>query len=352
MGRSHRRGFTLIELLVVIAIIGVLIALLLPAVQMAREAARRMQCVNNLKQLALAVMNYEGANGSLPPTAICSSANTSNSCFGKTPDFSMKARLLPFLEQAQLYSALNSSAITFNPVNVTGRFGKVAAFLCPSDANEPSVSVAVGTFTGTLPSTNYPNCIGTFAPESPATGTIDGPAYYIGATSPMSSTVYLSSITDGTSNTVIFGEFVRFRATTQGGSWQIYQDAADSAKVVTPLATLATNCQSALVVAPAATGVSSDDGMKGLDWLYQHCGAGGCYSHVMTPNKKACYFAGSKTAGHPTSTMVGASSSHPGGVNVALLDGSVRFIKDTVSQQTWWALATRAGGEVVSADSY
>jgi prepilin-type processing-associated H-X9-DG protein len=296
-------------------------------------------------------MNYTDVNGALPPTAICSSSNTSNSCFGKTPDFSMKARLLPFLEQTTVFNALNVSAVTFNPVNITGRFSKVATFVCPSDASELSVVVTVGGFTGTLPSTSYPNSIGTFAPEA-ATGTVDGPAYYPGASSPASTTVSLASVADGTSNTVIFSEFLRFRSSTQNGNWQIYQDAADSAKVATPLRTLAADCQASVVIAPAASGVTSDDGMKGIDWLYQHCGAGGCYSHIMTPNKKACYFTGSKTAGHPTSTMIGASSFHPGGVNVAFLDGSVRFVKDTVNQQTWWALATRAGGEVVSADSF
>jgi prepilin-type processing-associated H-X9-DG protein len=145
---------------------------------------------------------------------------------------------------------------------------------------------------------------------------------------------------------------VTYENSTQNGTWQIYQDTVDSAKVAAPLLTLATDCQAAVTIAPAATGVASDDGLKGVDWLFQHCGAGGCYSHVMTPNKKACYFTGSKTAGHPTSTMVGASSFHPGGVNVAFLDGSVRFIKDSVSQPTWWALATKAGGEIVSSDSY
>src|SRR3954452_16033563 len=100
-------GFTLIELLVVIAIIAVLIALLLPAVQAAREAARRAQCVNNLKQLGLAVQNYADVDGALPPTAICASANASNACFNKTPDFSMKARLLAHMEQTPVYNALN-----------------------------------------------------------------------------------------------------------------------------------------------------------------------------------------------------------------------------------------------------
>src|SRR5262245_12785986 len=135
----QRRGFTLIELLVVIAIIAVLIALLLPAVQAAREAARRAQCVNNLKQLALAVQNYHDVNGARPPTAICSSANASNVCFGWTPDFSVKARILPFLEQTQIYNALNTALITFSPDNITGRFSKVGTFVCPSDGSEPTV---------------------------------------------------------------------------------------------------------------------------------------------------------------------------------------------------------------------
>ena len=97
---------------------------------------------------------------------------------------------------------------------------------------------------------------------------------------------------------------------------------------------------------------SSDDGIKGVEWLFQHCGAGGCYSHIQTPNKKACYFTGSNTAGHPTSTIVGASSNHAGGVNVTFLDGSVKFVKDSVSQQTWWAIATKSNGEVIDASSY
>src|SRR5579884_3453922 len=131
--RAHlrRRGFTLIELLVVIAIIAVLIALLLPAVQAAREAARRASCVNNLKQMALAVMNYESSTGCLPPTG---NAAVSNS-------FSMKPRILYFMEQVSAYNALNQSFPYSDPTNWTIRTMQIQAFLCPSDANVPSSTV-------------------------------------------------------------------------------------------------------------------------------------------------------------------------------------------------------------------
>ncbi|MBX6316693.1 MAG: DUF1559 domain-containing protein [Isosphaeraceae bacterium] len=317
----RRRGFTLIELLVVIAIIGVLIALLLPAVQAAREAARRAQCVNNLKQLGLAIQNYHDVNGVIPPTALGSG----------TPDVAMKPRLLPFMEQTAAYNALNVSFKYSDPSNSTIRYMKLNVLLCPSDTNTPSTTVG---------STSYPNNIGTFILNN---GTMfDGPAYEMAAN--YGPPVSFATVTDGTSNTAIFSEWTRGRGTSnpaQPGRWVVYMS-TDPYTQAAPLPQLAANCQNQTTL--------YWDG-KGGEWLDQNCGKGGGYSHINTPNKKACFFNGSS----PLSkyhTMVGASSYHPGGVNVAFLDGSVKFVKDAVSQQAWWAIATKAGGEVISADSY
>src|SRR3954453_621292 len=207
--RRKRRGFTLIELLAVIAIIAVLIALLLPAVQAAREAARRSQCVNNLKQLGLAIANYESSNGSLPPvgTAFQDGVNVN--------DFSMKVRILPFIEQNAIYNTLNqsffslSNTAAYSLMQSTAVTATVNSFLCPSDGNDPSYTQN-GFKTG---QSSYGNNIGTCLTLNGLNS--DGPAYRIGD-SKDGPVVTLASVTDGTSNTAMWSEWIKGKNTNIG----------------------------------------------------------------------------------------------------------------------------------------
>jgi len=357
----RRRGFTLIELLVVIAIIAVLIALLLPAVQAAREAARRSQCVNNLKQLGISVQNYADVNGTLPPTG----TNATNNQF--VNDFSMKARLLPFMEQTPLFNALNNS-YSYN-VSTAGQAGyranntvvltSVNTFICPSDGNNPGWQIAQPpSFSANADGgrSNYPNNIGICFG---LTGTrFDGPAWQMnnlaGTATLNGPVVSLASITDGTSNTAIFSEFIKGKNLSQVGLFEIMVGGI-SFTGVNP--SLGPNLGAIMQTANALCNKSTTTGhnQKGLNWIDHRCGFGGCYSHLQPPNKTACFFVSSGSASESAQvnrTQVGASSNHSGGVNVGMLDGSVKFIKDSISLGTWGALGTMAGGEVIDASAY
>jgi prepilin-type N-terminal cleavage/methylation domain-containing protein len=334
---KQRRGFTLIELLVVIAIIAVLIALLLPAVQAAREAARRTQCVNNLKQMGLAIANYESTNGALPPSGV----NVTTIPQGT---FGMKARICPFIEQGAIYNSLNQ---TYNPEasngsNDTALTTQINAYLCPSDANVPcgTWTFANGSGARQIAYSSYPNNIGTVFRAN--NGYFDGPMYRLNFPQ-QGGTIALKDVTDGLSNTVMFSEWIRGKnAGSTSGMSVTYKPTVN----LPPLGPVDLAALSAACNSTTTPWIDT----KGQIWLNEYCGEGGGYSHINTPNLKACNFL--DQGKEPGNTMIGASSNHPGGVNVVCLDGSVKFIKNAVNQKTWWALATIGGGEVIDASSY
>jgi prepilin-type N-terminal cleavage/methylation domain-containing protein/prepilin-type processing-associated H-X9-DG protein len=382
--RHSLRAFTLIELLVVIAIIAVLIALLLPAVQSAREAARRAQCTNNMKQIGLAVNNYESTNGAIPPSATFPTSNTNLINY---QDQGVLCRVLAYLEQTADYNSINfyygvrgiwvvggSWDDPANDDNWSGDYGRsnktanttyVSAFLCPSDPyNGGNNTVLINGQAKLVCTTDYYWNVG--KSRFFTGGVVNGPSYSPGATDSnlpggqcANKTVTLASFTDGTSNTVIMSESVQSNARLeQDGLGMVYagptwnQFIGQGTTFSPPDFLAAQFCQN-------TPGLSHDYWWKGEFAL---SGGHNIYSHTQTPNRRSCYWTGVNKVYPPTSsdqdyagadqTMVAASSLHPGGVNTLFMDGSVHFIKNSVNFASWYALATPAGGEVVSSDSY
>ncbi|MDR3635639.1 MAG: DUF1559 domain-containing protein [Isosphaeraceae bacterium] len=341
MERSSR-GVTLIELLAVLAIMGTVVSLVIPAVLSAREAARRAQCANNLKQIGLAVHTYIAAHDALPPAA----SDTDHLEPGAPPvDHSMKARLLGFLEQQPLFNALNFSQ-PINPyagpgtpylANVTVTSTALGLFLCPSDAGADvsEVFADVGSVEFTAASTNYPNNLG--VTPTYTDNILNGPAYILGSRDRSLPLVRLATVRDGTSQTAMFSEYVQgdakeARSGTSGNLLRISFAIPWMTRTGTPRGDSEACQQSDL---PRGH-------YKGEFWAHHDPGRGGGYFHTNPPNTKSC------NGGWFPYGWVTASSFHPGGVNVLLLDGSVKFVAQGIDYPTWLALGTIAGGELPS----
>ena len=364
-GVGARRGFTLIELLVVIAIIAVLIALLLPAVQAAREAARRAQCVNNLKQMGLAIHNYHSINNVIPAEGMFLGAT-----WGSTPSVSgsvgwgwnasWQVAILPMMEGNALYNAYNFNRSADEATNNTVGFNQVASLLCPSESQKTRPAPPWG-------ATSYHGNHGGPGVVKNWSGTIvqnftTYPAAWWGADSQFAFFGF-ESVTDGTSNTAMISEKllglpnnpVVYPGTPDGrrGIYSAnYNGGLDSTNAAGAMTALAA-CKSI----PSNTG-SVGSYLSGAHWSlsYPWHTSNQAYHHFNTPNGNSCIAAsGDGNAGNPwggTGSMITATSNHSGGVNVAFTDGSVKFIKDSISPQTWWAIGTKSMGEVVSADAY
>jgi prepilin-type N-terminal cleavage/methylation domain-containing protein/prepilin-type processing-associated H-X9-DG protein len=352
MRGTGRRGFTLIELLVVIAIIAVLIALLLPAVQSAREAARRIQCTNNLKQMGLGLMNYESAQGVLPPQQVLSYTRTSPTSLTWHSSWGVTSRVIPYMEQGPLYNAINYTLKTSYPDNATVVAMSLNVLLCPSDGNATQPYVSGTTIEG---NSNYGWCAGDWyvyggmgVPSAP----LNRSAFNVNVSR------RLAAFTDGLSQTAVASEGKTYQTVVRNCFGSASNGTMYFPGLNNPYAI--PDPDSSLPIIAAAYSQCLVVVLGHNNWTYANCYYDG-FTTALPPNSKVMVgpqmtdvdmSSEDENNGGPTFAAVTARSYHPGGVNALFGDGSVRFIKSTINWTTWRALGTIDTGEVISADAY
>lgn len=331
MPSRRRSGFTLIELLVVIAVIAVLIALLLPAVQQAREAARRIQCKNNLKQMGLALHNYLEVYMTFPPSF----------CFSTAGSWSVHGRILPYMEQASAYSQVRLDLDWANPINEATNVAqlKVPSYVCPSDPNGDRMHYA-GPDEGNIRPQNYGVNFGTWKVYDPVTNSGGDGVFY-----PNSQT-RSGDISDGMSNTLMLAEVKTYQP--------YFRNTADPGPTPPSVVSFVNGFSGEPKYGP-----SLDDNAGHTEWCDGPVHQSG-FTTTFPPNTKLPYVDGgitydidfnSRYEGTSTTQTTYASitsrSFHTGSVNVALTDGSTRTVSQNIDGKIWRALGTRAGSEIV-----
>lgn len=327
---DRNKGFTLVELLVVIAIIGLLVALLLPAVNAAREAARRTQCKNNIRQLGLATLNYESSFRTLPPSA---KVDTSASTTGNNVSWGVHGRILPFVEESALYDKIDTEIAWDFQTAIDGL--RIPIFQCPSDARAGELRDPGGG-KARLFSTTYGFNMGTWFVFDPRTRRGGDGAFY------PNSNLRLARVADGTSKTLMVSEVK---------AWQPYLRNGGPSTTTIP-----NTPAEAATIASSGAEFKDTGHTEWPDGRVHHTG----FTATMPPNTIISVDRSGVTydvdfnswqegkdggSGRPSYAIVTSRSYHSGGVQVAMLDGSVQTVQNDIDMSLWRAAATRSGHE-------